>query len=193
MKVILYVHGMGGSSHEAEHYRKLCEGFDIIGVEYDGSFPSNAMDDIRSAYDEVHGKYEAVYVIANSIGAYFTMLALQGHEVEKALLISPILNMESLILNMMERAGISEDELRRKGEIDSLSWKYLSFVRENPVAWSVPTEIVYAGNDNITPRSIVDEFVRKHNAGLTVMENGEHWFHTEEQVAFLDEWIRRSI
>ena len=24
---------------------------------------------------------------------------------------------------------------------------------------------------------------------LTVMENGEHWFHTEEQMKFLDEWI----
>ena len=22
------------------------------------------------------------------------------------------------------------------------------------------------------------------------MEGGEHWFHTEEQMCFLDEWIR---
>ena len=27
---------------------------------------------------------------------------------------------------------------------------------------------------------------------LTVMRNGEHWFHTEEQMKFLDEWINKS-
>jgi len=24
---------------------------------------------------------------------------------------------------------------------------------------------------------------------VAVMKNGEHWFHTDEQMAFLDEWI----
>lgn len=27
-------------------------------------------------------------------------------------------------------------------------------------------------------------------ATLTVMPGGEHWFHTEEQMAFLDRWIK---
>ncbi len=25
---------------------------------------------------------------------------------------------------------------------------------------------------------------------LTIMKNGEHWFHTEEQMKFLDSWIK---
>ena len=29
-------------------------------------------------------------------------------------------------------------------------------------------------------------------ASLTVMPEGEHWFHTEEQMAFLDNWILES-
>ena len=29
-------------------------------------------------------------------------------------------------------------------------------------------------------------------ATLTVMEGGEHWFHTEEQMAFLDNWIKEK-
>ena len=29
-------------------------------------------------------------------------------------------------------------------------------------------------------------------AELTVMPGGEHWFHTEEQMRFLDEWIERE-
>ena len=27
-------------------------------------------------------------------------------------------------------------------------------------------------------------------ARLTIMDGGEHWFHTERQTRFLDEWIR---
>lgn len=36
----------------------------------------------------------------------------------------------------------------------------------------------------------MQDFAEKHQAELTVMEGGEHWFHTEEQMAFLDDWIR---
>gem|GEM_PF-2818741 len=28
------------------------------------------------------------------------------------------------------------------------------------------------------------------NAELTIMQNVEHWFHTEKQMTFLDDWIR---
>ena len=28
--------------------------------------------------------------------------------------------------------------------------------------------------------------------GLSFMENGEHWFHTEEQMAVLDAWLRQA-
>ncbi len=34
-------------------------------------------------------------------------------------------------------------------------------------------------------------FSKRHNAALTVMEGGEHWFHTEQQMQFLDDWIRK--
>ena len=36
----------------------------------------------------------------------------------------------------------------------------------------------------------VSAFAKQHHAGLTVMPGGEHWFHTEEQMQFLDHWIR---
>ena len=192
-RAILYVHGMGGSAQEAEHYRRICPGFEVIGVDYEGYVPETVRDTIRRYYDDARGKYESVSVIANSIGAYFSMLALGGREIAKAMFVSPVLDMERVILDMMEQAGVSEQELREKGEIDALSWEYLCFVRDNPITWDIPTEILYAEHDNITSRETVNEFVRTHGAKLTVMENGEHWFHTEEQVAFLDEWIRRSI
>ena len=126
------------------------------------------------------------------------MHTLQHCNIEKALLISPILDMERLILDMMQWANVTEKELYEQGEIstdfgETLSWEYLKFVRENPIKWNIPTEILYGGKDNLTARKTVDAFVESHNAQLTVMEDGEHWFHTDEQVAFLDKWMKKVI
>jgi len=197
-KAILFIHGKGGSHLEAEQYRENCPGFDIIGIDYNEYLPWFVQDQILSAYDKAHESCGCIYVIANSIGAYFAMHTLQACDIEKALFISPVLDMERLILDMMGWANVSEEELRGKGEIptdfgETLSWEYLCFVRENPITWNVPTEILYAGNDDLTSRQTVNQFISSHNAHLTVMENGEHWFHTEEQLAFLDNWMKKAM
>ena len=54
-------------------------------------------------------------------------------------------------------------------------------------------EILYAEHDNLTSRKTVDKFIDTHNAHLTVMKNGEHWFHTEEQLDFLDGWMQEAV
>ena len=197
-KVILYIHGKGGSHLEAERYRKNCPGFDVIGIDYEVDVPWIVRNQIRSAYDQAAEEYDRIYILANSIGAYFAMLTLQDCNIEKALFISPVLDMERLILDMMSWANVSEQELYERREIptefgETLSWDYLCFVRENPIVWNVPTEILYAGNDNLTSRRTVDTFVDRHDSTLTVMENGEHWFHTDEQLAFLDSWMRQTV
>lgn len=197
-KVILYIHGKGGSHLEAEQYKKNCLGFDIIGIDYNDYLLWVVQNQIRSVYDKVRERYDYIYVIANSIGAYFVMHTLQTCDIEKALFISPVLDMEKLILDMMSWANVSENDLREKKEIptdfgETLSWKYLCFVRENPIKWNIPTEILFAGNDNLISRQTVNWFISTHNANLTVMENGEHWFHTDEQLAFLDIWMKRAI
>ena len=55
--------------------------------------------------------------------------------------------------------------------------------------WTVPTWILYGDRDNLTSLETIRGFAEKHDASLTVMEGGEHWFHTEEQMRFLDDWI----
>lgn len=197
-QVILYIHGKGGSHLEGARYQKNCPGFDLVGVDYNGTLPWVVQRQLQEAYDEARKQYDCVYVLANSIGAYFAMHALRACDIERALFISPVLDMERLILDMMGWANVSEAELREKGEIltdfgEVLSWDYLCFVRENPVAWAVPTEILYAERDHLISRQTVDGFVGSHNAKLTVMRGGEHWFHTEEQLAFLDAWMKEAL
>ena len=58
------------------------------------------------------------------------MLSLSEKPIKKALFVSPIVDMKNIILHMMKRAKISEEELRLKKVIniqfgEPLSWKYL--------------------------------------------------------------------
>ena len=167
--------------------------YEVIGLDYKTFTPWETGKEIHDAVSEFKSRYEKIILIANSIGAFFSMNADLDGLIEKAYFISPIVDMEKLILDMMLRANITESELQEKGVIqtdgEELSWKYLSYVREQPIKWKVPTEILYGDKDNLTPYETIAEFSRKHNAHLTVMKNGEHWFHTKEQMQFLDNWV----
>ena len=132
-----------------------------------GELPWEAAPQIAAAYDEARRQYEYIALLANSIGAYFAMLALQDQAPDRALFVSPVLDMERLILDMMSWAGVSEQALREQGEIptnfgETLSWKYLCYVREHPIAWQVPTEILYAGGDHLVSRQSVERFAAEH-------------------------------
>ena len=194
-ELILYIHGKGGSAAECEHYKPLFPDCEVFGLDYQTFTPWETGAEIRTAVEKLKDGYESIILIANSIGAFFCMNAGIDGMLRKAYFISPIVDMEKLIGDMMLWANVSEEELRDKGVIhtdfgEDLSWDYLCFVREHPIQWSVPTSILYGNNDNLTSLEAVRAFSEQHDAVLTVMENGEHWFHTDEQMKFLDDWIR---
>ena len=193
-KTILYIHGQGGSASEAAHYQPLFRDDNVIGLDYTAQSPREAKDEFPKLLEPFCGRDKRVTLIANSIGAFFAMSALSDRQIEKAYFISPIVNMEKLITDMMTWAGVSEEELREKGVIEtssgrSLSWAYLSYVRTHPISWTVPTHILYGGRDDFTSLEAISGFAAQTGAALTVMENGEHWFHTKEQMEYLDHWI----
>jgi Esterase/lipase len=197
MELILYIHGKGGSAAEAEHYRPLFPGCEVLGLDYQTFAPRETGEEIRAAVQNLKTEYESIVLIANSIGAFFSMNAGIDELIRKAYFISPIVDMEKLIRDMMTWAGVTEAELKESGVIhtgfgEDLSWAYLCYVREHPLRWSVPTEILYGSRDNLTLYETVAAFAKAHGAGLTVMEGGEHWFHTEEQMRFLDAWIGKQ-
>ena len=198
-KVIVYVHGKGGSAQEANYYRKFFDdNFDIIGFDYKSGSPWDAKVEFSNYFDSIISEYNKTILIANSIGAYFSLISLADKKIEKTMLISPIVDMERLILDMMIWANVSEEKLNIKKEIETsfgetLSWEYLSYVRKNPIHWNIPTEILYAEKDTITSISTITDFSKKINANITIMSGGEHWFHTKEQMDFLDNWIKSNL
>ena len=193
---VVYVHGKGGSAGEAEHYKMLFSSSKVIGFDYRSQTPWDAKKEFRAFFAEKKKKYMHLILVANSIGAYFALSSLDETLLDKAFFISPVVNMENLICNMMQWSNVSEQELAEKREIatnfgETLSWDYLCYVRQHPIIWNVPTCILYGEHDNLTSIETVSAFAKQHHADLTVMPGGEHWFHTEEQMQFLDCWLRR--
>lgn len=200
----LFLHGQMGHKEEAEAFAKIVcpKGAQVLSMDLPGHGarqgrneelnPWTVVPELQAVMDWARVRWDSISLRANSIGTYFAMLAFDAPD--KALLVSPILDMERLILDMMGWANVTERELSEKGEIatsfgQTLSWAYLCYVRKHPVHdWQCPICILYAGQDNMTSRQTVEEFTLQHGAQLTIMDNVEHWFHTPEQRKVLQAW-----
>ena len=197
-RFVIYVHGKGGCAEESKHYQPLFPDSDVIGFDYHAQTPWEAKEEFPRFFDLHSEGYDSVILIANSIGAFFSMNALGEKNISQAMFISPIVNMEQLIANMMMWSHVTENELEIKKEIptefgETLSWEYLCYVRKHPIKWSVPTCILYGENDHLTSRETISGFADQIGAKLTVMKDGEYWFYTEKQMKVLDQWISSSI
>ncbi len=195
--LFIYVHGKGGSAGEAEHYKRLFPNNEVIGFDYRAQTPWAAKEEFSAFFAEQRAHCDRLIVIANSIGAFFVLSSLNEALVNEAFFISPIVDMEALICKMMQWSNVTERELEKKSEIatnfgETLSWRYLCYVRAHPISWQVPTYILYGAQDHLTAPETISAFAEQHHADWTVMPDGEHWFHTKAQMQFLDNWIRKA-
>ena len=134
--LVIYVHGKGGNADEALHYKSLFPDADVLGFDYKAETPWDAKKEFPVYFDSVAAGHDEVTLVANSIGAFFSMNALGDKPIKRAYFISPIVNMEKLICDMMTWTGVSEEELCEKKTVptsfgETLSWEYLCYVREN--------------------------------------------------------------
>lgn len=193
-QIVVYVHGKGGSAEEAKHYIPLFPDCSVIGFDYHAQTPWDAKEEFPRFFAAQQKRCDRLTLVANSIGAFFSMSSLDETLIDQAYFISPVVDMEQLILNMMQWAHVTEPELAEKQEIptdfgETLSWSYLLYVRKHPISWKVPTRILYGAKDHLTSMETISAFSAQTGAELTVMPEGEHWFHTEEQMQFLDNWV----
>lgn len=210
-RAYLFVHGQCGRKEEGAAFAEIAcaKGCQVLAIDLpghgeraggrDGFDPWTAAPELLRVFALMQRRWGDISLRANSIGAHFSMLALSGEPLRKALFVSPIVDMPRLIADMLRWVGASEEQLRERGEIatdfgQTLSWSYLSWERRHPVTgWVCPTAILYAGRDNMTGRETVERFAASCRAELTVAEDGEHWFHTPEQLAALRAWERERV
>lgn len=209
-RVYLYIHGKNGCKEEAERFANTaCAcGWQVLAIDLPehGSrkngpeklVPWVVIPELQAVYARMQPVWPHIRLYGVSIGAWFAMQALQAEKLEKAMLVSPVVDMEALITKMMQGTNVTEAQLQAAGKIptsfgETLSWPYLCWVREYPLQWHTPTQVLYGDKDALTSRAVMERFRQESGARLTIMEGGEHWFHTPLQLAVMQSWEEENL
>ncbi|MBP2100398.1 alpha/beta hydrolase [Enterococcus rivorum] len=157
----------------------------------------NSVKDLVKIVNYVSYQAVKISVFGCSIGAYFSMLAYKDELIQQALFLSPVVDMKRIIFNMMMWFNISEERLKKDQKvvtpIKTLYWDYYEYVLIHPLQWHSPTKILYGAKDELCEEDFINQFVEKTSSELTILEEGEHFFHSQEQLTFFEKWLERSI
>lgn len=161
--------------------------------------PDTCVSDLTAVYQYARSISDNISFFGCSMGVYFGLLAYHDLPLEKSLFLSPVISMERIIDGLMTGFQVSEQMLKEKQEIVlpvgiTLYWDYCRYVKTHPIgAWNVSTGILYGRNDDLVPLAEVSAFAEKNSAVLEIAENGEHYFHTKEQLDSLRVWLKKSL
>ena len=107
-KVFLYVHGLHGCKEEALTFAEVAlpKGYQVMGIDLPVERkPWEVLPLLNEIRDYLYENWKCVSIRANSIGAWFSLLAFQGKNVDQALFVSPILDMKTFIGGAVHTRG----------------------------------------------------------------------------------------
>lgn len=162
--------------------------------------PQNCIRDLQSVYKFVKTQGSQISIFGCSLGAYFSLLAYHEYDVNQSIFLSPVVNMKKIINSLMRSFNISENQLKLEKQIalpigQVLDWDYYTFVKNNPITfnWDVPTHILYGKNDTMCDEADIKEFTERYQLNLEIDEDGEHFYHTAEQLDVFNNWLSKVI
>ena len=174
------MHGLHGNKEEALAFAEVAvpKGYQVLGIDLHVEHkPWEVLPLLNEVRDYLYQNWKSVSVRANSIGSWFSLLAFQSKKVDQALFVAPILDMRMFIEGLPSR----EDD-------------YFGWVIENPIThWNAPTYILRPEVDMVVSEEVGRVFIREYRCQVTIMPDGEHWFHTPKQLAFLKEWEESTV
>lgn len=209
-RVYLFVHGKLSSKEAAVDFARIAQekGWQTISFDLPQHGQRSMEDtpcdvwhgvaDVQKMADYAFANWKQVSLYACSLGAYFSLQELTGRQLERCCFQSPIVDMEHLIDKMMLWFDITPERLAREGSIDTpidrMTWEYYQYVRTHPVnSWTVPTSILYAGQDNLQSREVIRDFVDRFGCEVTMEPNCEHPFLAEGDGEKVERWLRSVI
>ena len=161
--------------------------------------PQNCIKELNQIMYYAKEHYNEINLWACSMGAYFSLLTYNDTPIKQCIFLSPVVNMKFIIDNMMSWSTVNIEELKERKVIKTnfgptLYWDYYKYVEENPIIkWDKKTYILYGSNDDMQNKELVIDFCHSFNCNLTIVEDGEHFFHTDEQLAHYKKWLNEVI
>ena len=209
-KVYIAVHG--NMSHKEDEVikilsSKVCEiGYQVLSFDLpehgdrksDVSYlcdVKNCVSDLETIIKYAKTNYSEINLFACSMGAYFSLLSYKDEIIKNSIFLSPIVNMKILIENLMKVSNVNYEKLKQEKIIKTnfgqdLIFEYYEYVKNHPIEkWNSNTKILYGENDNLQSENLIKDFSKNFNCKLSIMKNGEHFFHTKEQLEFYKNWL----
>ncbi|MEA5004448.1 MAG: alpha/beta hydrolase [Christensenella sp.] len=207
-KLWIAVHG--NLSHKQDTVIRLfaeqavCAGYQVLSFDLPAHGERSADDfcgivqslaDLRTILAYANQHYKDVCLFACSIGAYFSLLTYSGEPLKKALFLSPVVNMQRILYDMMRAFDISEKHLREERHIPlsgapALDWDYFCYVKEHPIAdWPIPTAILCGEKDELCACDTTAAFAQTFGSSINVLPNCTHFFHTPQQLSAFCQWL----
>lgn len=155
----------------------------------------NCVEELQIIMKYVKSRWKHISLFANSVGAYFSLLAYCDEDLEKAWFLSPVVNMGRIIEHMMMAFHITEEQLEQEKTIQTpigqkLYWDYYCYVKEHPVCtWKTSTAILYGSEDEMCEMDTIVKFSNDFSCELKIVQGSEHYFHTSEQLRILKRWL----
>ncbi len=213
-RVILFLHGKHGCKEEAIPLAPLFleAGWDVLALDLPehgdradkadkkDCLPWVVIPEWREAVRWLEERYapERIGLYAVSISAWFVMRAFRERIFDRALFVSPVVDMRRVIEDMMARAGVTASDLGWKQRIptdegEMLIWDYYAYAAYQPInCWNTPTHILRGDRDTLQDDAVIGRFANKFRARVTAIP-GEHWLHTEEEAAALRQWLTEHL
>ncbi|WP_027398940.1 alpha/beta hydrolase [Anaerovorax odorimutans] len=159
----------------------------------------NCVSELKTIMGFAKSQSQSISLMANSMGAYFSLLAYRKEPLKQSLFLSPVVNMERIIYNMMNWFNISEEQLHKEYEIltptgQTIYWDYYQYVKSHPInEWNIPTSILYGKNDTLCEYDFVSSFAKMFGCKFEVSDTSEHYFHTEKDINIYRNWLMTNI
>lgn len=210
-QVFVHVHGKMSRKEFAEAFAIIAgeKGYQTLSFDLpehgersdDHEYPCdiwNGPKDLRLIGDYAFANWKVVSLYAGSLGAFFSLYAYQGLPFQKCLFQSPIVDMEYLVRQMMDKFHVTEAELQEKGvvpnPIDPLRWDYYQYVKLHPITdWRIPTAILYGGNDWFQSEQVIRHFAKAYGCDLTIAPGKGHAFMDKGDSQLVQDWYREKI
>ncbi|MBA2864386.1 alpha/beta hydrolase [Methanococcus maripaludis] len=157
------------------------------------------VNDLEKIMNYAKNRWNTINLFACSMGAYFSLLAYRNENLEKSLFLSPVVDMKRIIQNMMKWFNVTPERLEQEKEIGApigqkLYWDYFVYVNEHPIeSWNFKTSILYGSKDDLCEYNTIDKFVKQFKCDLEIVESGEHYFHTKEQLNSFENWFEKKL
>ena len=143
--------------------------------------------------------WEKIGLFANSLGAYFSLMAYSRLPLQRVWFLAPLVDMRRMIESMMEWFQVPEERLRAEGEIplpngQTLYWDYYCYVKEHPVrTWEVPTEILCGERDSVCGLDTVQMFADRFGCRLETVSGAGHDFRAPEALQAYEAWLEKVL